>query len=136
VDLPPAAQYPRLTLSRDGSRLAYIGSPRQIYVRMLDQLEARPLSGTDGAWAPFFSPDGHWVGYFVGKQAEEDRVTGGASIILCDWPDTGPPGGTWGPDGSIIFGGGPQSGLARIAASGGEVQVLLTPDRKNNEAMF
>ncbi|MBI3698667.1 MAG: serine/threonine-protein kinase [Acidobacteria bacterium] len=136
VELPQFERTP-FALSRDGSRLAYGGSSGQIYVRSMDQLEAKPLSGTNGAWAsPFFSPDGRWIGYFAQHKLKKVPVTGGASITLCDWPDTAPPQGTWGPDDSIVFSGGPQAGLSRIAASGGEVQVLITPDRKKNESMF
>src|SRR5207247_7465241 len=49
VELSEAAPFPVATLTQDGSRLAYVGSSGQIYVRMMDQLEAKPLAGTDGA---------------------------------------------------------------------------------------
>jgi hypothetical protein len=28
-------------------------------------LQVVPLSGTDGATCPFFSPDGQWIGFFA-----------------------------------------------------------------------
>jgi serine/threonine-protein kinase len=42
---------------------------RRIYVRALDQLDAVPIAGTEGAdgrfgFAPFFSADGKWIGFF------------------------------------------------------------------------
>ncbi len=46
--------------SPDGKRLIYVsgsGQSSRLYVRALDQLEATPLSGTDGAQYPFFSPN-------------------------------------------------------------------------------
>ena len=46
-----------MALSRDGSRLAFVGGPKgQIYVRMMDQVEARPIPGTEGASLICFSP--------------------------------------------------------------------------------
>jgi serine/threonine protein kinase len=50
-----------MALSPDGSRLVYvIGQPiakSQLAVRRLDQSKSMTLTGTDGAEAPFFSPD-------------------------------------------------------------------------------
>ena len=60
-----------MSLSPDGAVLAFVGqkgaagSP-QLYVRRLTQLQAMPLSGTDDAESPFFSPDGQWIGFFAG----------------------------------------------------------------------
>ena len=39
------------------------GSTR-LYLRSLDPFDPRPLEGTEGASAPFFSPDGQSVGFF------------------------------------------------------------------------
>ena len=41
----------------DGSRLVYVSQSR-LFTRRLDQPKATELSGTEGAYAPFFSPDG------------------------------------------------------------------------------
>jgi hypothetical protein len=59
-----------IALSRDGSRLAYVSGPQgQIYVRMMDQLEARPIPGTEDARFICFSPDGQSLS-FVTLQPE------------------------------------------------------------------
>lgn len=136
VNLPQYAHDPWLALSPDGSHLAYTGNPRQIYVRRMDQADPKPLAGTEGAYAPFFSPDGRWIGYFARGRLNKVPVTGGASIMICASPDTAPPGGTWGADDTIIWSGGPQGGLSRVAAAGGEVQVLIAPDRKKDELLY
>jgi len=36
--------------------VAVQGGIQQIYLRAMDSLEARPIPGTEGATAPFFSP--------------------------------------------------------------------------------
>jgi serine/threonine protein kinase len=60
---------PNIALSPDGTTLAFAALTRearttQLYVRRLDQMNAVPIPGTDGARSPFFSPDGHWVAFF------------------------------------------------------------------------
>ena len=58
-------------LSRDGQTLAFVAQPASngpslLYVRRLDQLQARALSGTEDARSPFFSPDGQSIAFFAG----------------------------------------------------------------------
>ncbi len=58
---------PRVAISRDGRRIAYTANG-QIYLRVLDDLVARPVPGTAiGATptSPFFSPDGEWIAFFA-----------------------------------------------------------------------
>ena len=95
-----------VVLSPDGALFAFVaqktgtGTP-QLYVRRLDQLQATPLSGTEGAASPFFSPDGQWIAFFAQGKLKKIPVTGGAVVTLCD-AATGR-GGSWGEDGTIVF---------------------------------
>ena len=92
------------TLSPDGTTLAFVAQQAgqtRLFVRKLDQLRATGLTGTEGAAAPFFSPDGQWVAFFAGGQLKKVSVTGGAPIKLCD--ATAGRGGTWTDDDAIIF---------------------------------
>ena len=53
-------------ISPDGMRLAYVGvhdEKRQLYLRALDKPLAEAIPGTEGAFAPFFSYDGAWLGF-------------------------------------------------------------------------
>jgi eukaryotic-like serine/threonine-protein kinase len=50
----------------------------------LDQSSAIDLSGTEGASGPFFSPDGHWLGFAAGGKLNKISVDGGAVIPLAD----------------------------------------------------
>ena len=66
------------TVSPDGSLLAFVaqtavGEASRLYVRPLASLEASPLSGTDSARNPFFSPDGSSHRVLRRPQAEEGR---------------------------------------------------------------
>jgi Tol biopolymer transport system component/predicted Ser/Thr protein kinase len=54
-------------LSPAGDRLAYVAhhanGPVKLFTRRLDQTQATELPGTEGAFSPFFSPDGQWLGF-------------------------------------------------------------------------
>ena len=119
---------PAVAVSPDGKTLAFIaaykiqGQQRQLFVRKLDQLQATPLDGTDGAYAPFFSPDSQWIAFFVsddsGGALKKIPVTGGAAITICAaQPGRG---GSWGEDGTIVFAqlDNPAT-LMRVPAAGG-----------------
>ena len=64
-----------IDLSRDGRRLAFVGdvtpAGRQLFIKAVDEIDAKPLAGTDGANAPFFSPDGEWVAFTAGGKLKK-----------------------------------------------------------------
>jgi serine/threonine-protein kinase len=115
-------------LSPDGATLAFVAQPgegaaRQLYVRRLDVLKAVPLSGTDGALNPFFSPDSRWIAFFAEGKLKKILATGGGAVTICA-VDTNR-GGAWGPNGTIAFSPG-RSGapLWQVSSSGGEPKPL------------
>jgi serine/threonine-protein kinase len=110
---------PILALSRDGSLLAYVsgeGDTGRIILRRFDTFEETVVVGTDAAQAPFFSPDGRWLGFAAEGKLQKIRVDGGRVIPLCDVEVMH--GAVWSSDDTIIFSG--ASGLVRISADGGE----------------
>jgi serine/threonine-protein kinase len=116
-------------LSPDGALLAFVAQAvnRQplLHVRKLDQLQATPLSGTDGAGSPFFSPDGQWLGFFADNKLKKVSVTGGAAVPLADAPNAR--GGFWADDDSIVFvPDNRATGLMRVSSSGGKPEPLTT----------
>ena len=120
ADLPLGSEHGTdAVLSPDGTRLVYVSQSR-LFTRTLDQRCRRELSGTEGAYDPFFSPDGQWVAFFTPGKLKKVSLQGGAPITLCD---TGlSSGGSWGEDGSIVaaidvF------GLSRIASNRGSPQA-------------
>ncbi len=118
-----------LALSSDGQRLVYVARSEgrsQLYLRKLNEFEARPISGTEGARYPFFSPDGRWIAFFADGRLQRVSVDGGTPVSVCDVPIVGR-GGTWGPDGTIVFDPG-QSGLMRVASAGGTPELLTSRD--------
>jgi Tol biopolymer transport system component len=126
-----------LAISPDGRTVAYIGPAEglgtsRLYVRPFDADEPRPLEGTDGASAPFFSPDGQALAFFAGGRLKRISVAGGAAATICDAPDdiSGGSGGTWGPGNTIVFAAptSARAGLQRVSAYGGTPQPFAAPD--------
>ena len=103
-------------LSPDGTRLVYV-SQRKLLTRRMDQPKAAELAGTEGADAPFFSPDGQWVAFFTRGKLKKIPVEGGAAMDLC--ATSNPRGGSWGEDGNIIAALTGLGGLSRIPSAGG-----------------
>jgi len=117
-------------ISRDGNRLVYVsGSDSELILRAIDRNDAVRIGNVTGARSPFLSPDGQWVGFFVGVSNTELKkisITGGPAISLARVPG-GARGATWGQDDTIVFSTS-QGRLLRVQASGGEPAVLSTPD--------
>ena len=113
-------------LSPDGRMLVFAaGSPErsQLYTRRLDQLDAVPLAGTEGANSPFLSPDGQWVAFFAGAKLKKIAVNGGATVTLGDANSVR--GGWWDEADQITFAGESLNApLRRVPASGGPVTTL------------
>ncbi|MFL5538042.1 MAG: TolB family protein [Longimicrobiaceae bacterium] len=114
-----------VVFSPDGRALVYDavtgeGGQPMLYYRQLDDLTARPLPGTAGAWGPFFSPDGQWVGFFERETLKKVPVGSGAAVAVAQVP--GAAGGAWGAGDVIIVGS--ARGLLRLPASGGSAQLV------------
>jgi len=127
----------RMALSADGSQLVFIGTDRRLWVRSLDQLDPRPLEGTEGAGVPFLSPDGTQVGFLPGNVGgvRTMPITGGSAMVVAD-AGIGAWGATWSPDGYIYAS--PSvlatSGIIRVPAAGGKPPEPVTVvDRAGGE---
>jgi Tol biopolymer transport system component len=117
-----------IAISPDGSRIAYVGNRNgtpELFVRELDRFESRALPGTEGAFDPFFAPDGVWVGFFSGTKLKKVSLLGGDPVTLCEARN--PYGATWGPDGLIVFADSEGSNLTQVSSSGGTPKVIVTP---------
>jgi eukaryotic-like serine/threonine-protein kinase len=103
----------------------------QLYLRRTDQLEARPIAGTEGGISPFLSPDDRWVGFWADGKLMKVRLDGGVPVTLCD-AET-PFGASWGRNNSIVFSPSSASGLFGVPADGGRPEILTTPDKAGDE---
>ena len=118
------------TISPDGRTIAFDATDdkgaTQIWVRAMDDLEARPVPGTEGSTRPFWSPDSRYLGFVAGGKLKKVPLSGGPPQTLADTP-TGSD-GTWSSRGVILFDGRASDPIKRVAATGGTPQDLVAPD--------
>jgi serine/threonine-protein kinase len=126
-----------LAVARDGSAVAFPGNAgTQLFLRTLDSRRPEPLTPPGvGVRAPFFSPDGAWVGYVDGNRTVRKVARSGGvptDIVTTDGPSRG---ASWAPDDTIVFATShADTGLQRVGAGGGDVTVLTRADRRMGEA--
>jgi serine/threonine protein kinase/Tol biopolymer transport system component len=109
-----------LALSPDGQRLAFVAAgetQRDLAVRDLTSGETKLLAGTDGATFPFWSPDSRSLAFFAQEKLKKIEAAGGPVQVVCD-AHAGR-GGSWGPDGTIVFAPDINGPLVRVPAGGG-----------------
>ncbi len=132
---------PNFALSPDGRTLVYVArrdDDARLYQRPMSGLEASPLRDTEGASAPFFSPDGQWVGFHVGLTVRKVSLAGGPAQTLGEIPITITNlgsiirGASWTRDDTIVLGV-TGSSLWSVPASGGSVEPLTTLDTERGE---
>ncbi len=118
----PATDAPlQFALSPDGRSLVFVASgdsASRLWLRPLDRTEARPLAGTEGATAPFWSPDSRSIGFFAAAKLLRLDTAGGGPQVLANTSGTGL-GGSWSADGMILFQQVFAGPLWRVAAAGG-----------------
>jgi serine/threonine protein kinase/Tol biopolymer transport system component len=127
---------PVAVLSPDGRTLVFIargpsGGRWQLYARRLDELKASPVPGTEGAYAPFFSPDGNSIGFFAGGRLMKVTLNGGKATPICQVEEAR--GGAWSDDGTIIFAPRPEGPLYRVSSAGGTPSPATTLDSAAGE---
>jgi Tol biopolymer transport system component len=113
------------SISPNGRSIAYVSNHR-LWIRDLDRLEPREVPNTGGAGHPFWSPDGAYVGYVIGKKMWKASSAGSWSTAIADLPDilSGAGSASWRSDGAIIFTTG-FSGLMQTPAQGGDPSRML-----------
>jgi len=128
-----------MAISSDGEFIVYSAikenpGPQDkpcLYLRKMDQLDAKAIAGTENGISPFLSPDDRWLGYWADGELKKIPVAGGVATELCDAPLLF--GAHWGRDNSIVFADGDTTGLSRVSAEGGKPEVLTKPDSKREE---
>ena len=142
---------PRLAISPDGATIIYagvgpiaavlpgggqafpagqfaLGVASQLWLRPLDDLEGRPLPGTENGWAPAVSPDGRRIAFTVFTENRADirvaPLNGGPPITVAS--DVGFSSPSWGPHDNVYFI--DRSGLRilGVGATGGPVDTVAT----------
>jgi len=130
-----SGQVSGFALSPDGLRLAYVALNADgkgvLWVRPLDSLQAQPLSGTEDASYPFWSPDSRTIAFFAEGKLKKIEAFGGPPLTLCDAPI--PRGGSWSQEGVILFAPNLNAPLFRVSAAGGPAAPVTRPDAAKGE---
>ncbi len=97
----------------------------QLWVRNRDDLDFRPLPGTENAFMPSLSPDGTWAIYHDDRVMVKKRATGGNPVTVAE---VGGFWGTyhWGSDDVVTYVPVWGKGVARVPATGGGAPRFVT----------
>jgi eukaryotic-like serine/threonine-protein kinase len=131
---PPQSAPLEFALAPNGRSIVFVasvGGRRRLWLRALNEVDAKAIAGTDGAAFPFWSADSRSIGFFASRKLYRIDVGGGPPQELADAPLGR--GGAWSADDTIVFApSGDDRPLMRIAATGGEPVAVtrLDPPRQ------
>ena len=127
-----------LALSPDGSLMVYmaekIAGGHQLFARRMDSLTVTPIPGTEDGYGPFFSPDGTWLGFFVGNEMKKVSVTGGTPISITDGVYEFSRAAVWTTGDTILYEAyGRGNAIWAVPAQGGAAHAVTTLDTTAGE---
>jgi serine/threonine protein kinase/Tol biopolymer transport system component len=126
-------------ISPDGTRILYSNFEGALMTRASDDLTAKLIPGSDGAWVPVFSPDSRTIAFNTGFPGAVKVLPLGGGTVRTLVPDsTYGTGLAWSDDGWIYFLHGEDYGrdLMRIRASGGPAEFIARPDSATGALFF
>ena len=81
----------QIALSPDGSMLVVVAADSsgktRLMLRGLNNLTAKELPETEGAFYPFWSPDNRFVGFFETGKMKKVEAAGGPPVTICEAAD-------------------------------------------------
>jgi eukaryotic-like serine/threonine-protein kinase len=128
----PSTQSPgSFALSPDGKKIVFVANSSDgrtvLFLRPLDSVEARPLTGTEGAASPFWSADNRSVAFYADGKLKRIDIDGGPAQSLASAVQGSA--GSWKRDGTILFTpGGSNNPVLRVPATGGAAVAMTRVD--------
>jgi Tol biopolymer transport system component len=121
---------PWLALSPDGRVLAFVAlsadGRQQLWARPLAATVAQPLAGTDGAEAPFWSPDSRYIAFFARGKLKVVDAAGGPTQVVADAPGMFGS-GSWSRENAIVFAPTPRNdGLRKVQVGAADAGQFVT----------
>lgn len=127
--LPPgvSANFTQPAISPDGRQLVVAPTfegRAPLWLRPVDSIGGRSLAGTEGAYLPFWSPDGRSIGFFADQKLKRINLDSETVDIVSD-VSLGR-GGAWRTDEVILFAPSVKGPLFRVLSSGGQAVAATT----------
>ena len=124
-------------ISPDGGTVVFSGAGPDhhlmLYSLRTNELDARPIPGTENGTQPYFSPDGAWVGFEQNGLERKVRLDGTSPVTIAGG-GVANNGATWTPGGKIVIGSfGHFAGLVSVSAAGGQPVPLTHVDSAHGE---
>ena len=121
-----------VAVSPDGRHLAFPGrspgAPFSLHLRPVNAIAARALSGTDGAYSPFWSPDSRFIAFWAGGSLKKIEVSSGAVTTIA--AGNFGPFSSWGATDTLLFS--RARGLHRMNSTGSAASVVMHPEGRGN----
>jgi Tol biopolymer transport system component len=112
---------PQFDLSPDGRAIVFAasmpGAKPTLWLRLLREVSAHPIPGTESGDLPCWSPDSRWIAFFSEGKLKKIDIGGGPVRVVAE-NIADPRGLSWGPDNTILYSSG-ASVLYRVPSSGG-----------------
>ncbi len=113
------------TISPNGRYLVYVGAANgvyELYLRDLYEDTTARLSGTAGAFHPFFAPSNAWIGFFVGNELFKVHISGSEPVFVAE--ATNSAGATWTSGDQIVMALEEGDRIVKVSASGSTVEDI------------
>ncbi len=140
VTPPPQTHFPpggpRLAVSPDGTRLAFVahteaGVGRRIWIQALDSPVPRPIAGSEEAFDVFWSPDSRAVAFVAYDMLRRLDLDAGTAVPLAPADDSS--GGAWSEASGLMVTSREYAGLVLIPPGGGAAVPVTAPDATREE---
>ena len=126
-----------LTVSPDGRWITFAARSGDgdgkvmLWLRALGDPAAHPMSGTEGASFPFWSPDSEHLAFFAGGKLQRVDLKGSPAIAITTAPNGRS--GSWNRNGVIVFSPDTNTEIFQVAASGGRAKPATKLDVAHGE---
>ena len=120
------------TISPNGRYLVYVGAANgvyELYLRDLHEDATSRLSGTAGAFHPFFAPNNAWIGFFVGNELFKVHISGSEPVFVAE--ATNSAGATWTSGDQIVMALEEGDRIVKVSASGSTVEDITSHTDSN-----
>jgi hypothetical protein len=125
---------PSIVRSPDGATIVFVSETkeyrRSLYRQDVGELTARPIAETEGAYEPFFSPDGTQVGFFAKGWLKTVNIQSHRETVTPLLRAPAGRGATWGRNGQIVAALDTMGGLTEIITSSRKSCLLTTPEHR------